>query len=777
MYASIILDIINNQVNRTYDYHIPLKYENVLEIGHRVKVSFGSRSVMGFVVKISETTEYDVKKIKDVIEIIDLIKPLNEEFVNLTYQMAKDNYSFYISCLNTMLPTALKVKYKKKLILKNNTDSIELNNYFKTKKEVIFNSDLDPYLIDIKEAIKKGDIELVDQIYDNAKAKTIKMVSLIDESINPGSKKGMELINYLLEIDEDISYLDLINELGYSRTVINNLESKKIVSIYEKEIYREVYNKIKYPNKKVNLNLEQKNAFLKIKNSFNETKTFLLHGVTGSGKTEVYLEIIEEILKNKKTAILLVPEIGLTPQVVQRFKGRFKDEVAILHSRLSIGEKYDEWRKILEDKCHIVVGARSAIFAPLKNLGVIIIDECHEDSYVQFDSNPKYSAIEVAKYRSVTHKCPLILGSATPKVNDYFNALEGDYELLRLNKRPLGVSLPDVDIVDMRVELQKGNKSVFSKKLQEKIITNFNNKAQTILFLNRRGFASFVMCRECGEEIKCPACDISLTYHKHDNKLKCHYCGYEEDNVVSCPKCNSSKIRFVGSGTEKIVEELQVLLPHARVLRMDNDTTRKKNSHEEIYQSFLNNEADILVGTQMIAKGLDFPNVTLVGVINADIALKYPSYDSAEKCYSILEQVSGRAGRAKEKGEVIIQSYSVSHESITKAQEHDYDGFYDYEIKRRKMALNPPFTRLIEIEISSLDASIAYNYAKNIVLDLNETTSIVYGPTESVIFKKKNFYSFTIHIKILDSLCEEKITYINEVSQKMKDIYIDIRRL
>lgn len=399
---------------------------------------------------------------------------------------------------------------------------------------------------------------------------------------------------------------------------------------------------------------------------------------------------IDETLKNNKSAIMLVPEISLTPQITSVLYARFKKNIAILHSRLSIYEKYNTWKRIINHEANIVIGARSAIFAPMENLGIIIIDECHESSYNQ-QNNPKYSAIEIAKLRSKYHNCPLVLGSATPNVKDYYYALNNDYELLELPMRSNGKPLPSIEVVDLREELMAGNRKVLSRRLQEELIKTKNNHEQSILFLNRRGYSTFVMCRSCGATVKCPHCDVALTYHAYTSTLTCHYCGYTIPNTTRCQNCGSDKIRFVGTGTEKLIETVNLLLPDAKILRMDMDTTKKMEDYESIYNSFKNHEADILIGTQMITKGLDFDDVTLVGIVNADLALNYPRFDSTMVAYNLIEQVSGRAGRSKKEGRVILQTYNPDHYVIKYAKNHDYNSFFNEELKRRKMQMLPPF--------------------------------------------------------------------------------------
>lgn len=778
MFAEVIIDLQNNQVNRSFDYQIPSFLLDVVEIGARVFVPFGKKKLLGFVVGIKESTDYDSSKIKDIIDVIDLIRPLNEEFVEIAKYMANRYYSFYSSCLITMLPAALKVKYSKNLIVKNYLAlNPSLQKVFKDQKEIIVNDALNEYLGLIKEEISKGNIDVDVTFTKKNMDKSIKMVSIKDQSGVPTSKKGKELFNYLLEINDAIALDVIVNDLGFSKSIVSTLAKNGLVEIEEKEVYRSVGFSKLVKNKDVILSDEQNYAINEVKKSFDKNETFLLHGITGSGKTEVYLELLSHCLASGKEAILLVPEISLTPQMTSRIYARFNDNVAVLHSGLSIGEKYDEWKKVLKGDAKIVVGARSAIFAPFKNLGLVIIDEEHEQSYKQ-DNNPKYDAVEIAMIRSKNHKCPLLLGSATPRLTDYFKALNGDYQLLELRSRPNSINLPESKIVDMREELKSGNRMMFSTSLQEELKTCFNKHEQSILFLNRRGFSSFVMCRSCGETIKCQHCDISLTYHKTSNSLVCHQCGFKMMVPTTCPTCKSRYIKYVGTGTEKIEEEIEKIIPGARILRMDADTTTTKNAYSEIYEKFLKGEADVLIGTQMITKGLDFPNVTLVGVMNADLSLKYPSYDAYETTFDLIEQVSGRAGRSTKDSKVIIQTYNATNYAITFSALHDYKSFYDMEIKRRNLASYPPFSEIAEVMVSGFNCDNVYEEAKLIRNNLlkKSSSSKVFGPVQASIFKLNDQFRFVLTIKDVSMMVDECLNEISSRYQNNKSVYISISR-
>jgi len=772
--AEIIIDIENKQVNRSFDYLIPPHLENIIEVGYRVKVPFGNTIRVGFVVGIKKDSEFK-NKLKEIIDTIDVYKVLNEEFIDISKYIAENNFSFYATSLQTMIPTALKIKYQRVAIIEDpDIVSDDIKNIIKRKEIIIDNLPKDKQELIFK-AYKNGGIRLDTKIKKNRNEKKLTFVRLKNPDIIPGGKKARELLEYLKELNEDIELNVLVADSGYSKAIIDSLIRLGAINTYDIEVLDNEAD-ILIDDNRLELNDEQKNVFEAVK--FNEAKTYLLHGVTGSGKTLVYMNWIESVIKEGRSAILLVPEISLTPQITQLFKKRFNNDIAILHSRLSITEKYNAWKKILLGEIKIVVGARSAIFAPLRNIGIIIIDEAHESTYRQ-QNNPKYDAIDIAQIRCKTHNAPLVLGSATPDVVQYYKALEGEYELLTLPNRANGKKLPATVVVDMTNELKCGNRSVLSKYLQKSLIECIRKNEQAILFLNRRGYSSFVMCRSCGDVVKCPNCDVSLTYHAKKNILKCHYCGYQMPNVSRCTKCNSDKIRYVGTGTEKVIEAVNNLIPEAKVLRVDMDTTSKIEDYEAAYDSFKNHETDILVGTQMITKGLDFDNVTLVGVLNADLALNYPLYDASMVAFNLIEQVSGRAGRSNKDGKVVIQSYNPNHYVIKNAMAHDYEGFYRFEIQKRKMSMMPPFADFIEISLESSDCNLCYLEAVKLKksLENSKTTSTILGPTEAPIFKKNNIYKFIISVLATDELILDVIKNLYPTYQNNKDINLSITRM
>ena len=530
--------------------------------------------------------------------------------------------------------------------------------------------------------------------------------------INLGAKQK-EIVNFLKNNDR-VEINDLIDILKASKQSILSLQNKNLIDIKLEDYYRNPENAYTLEQKEIYLNEEQKNACNKvISEMFDQNKKpYMLHGVTGSGKTEVYMEIIDYALSQGLDSIVLVPEIALTPQTITRFKNRFGDIVGVFHSQLSEGQKHDVYKAIKAGNIRILIGARSALFAPFNSLGVIIIDEFHETSY-KSEKNPKFSAIEVAKFISNKNNISLVLGSATPSIDEYYKAKNGEYNLIEIKQRANKNPLPKIEVVDMKEELNKGNKSIFSFKLQDEIKQAIKNNNQVILFLNRRGYASFVSCRSCGYVFQCENCDISLTYHKGKNIGRCHYCGYEREIPKECPECSSIYVKPFGVGTQKIEEELKVIFPELKVLRMDKDTTSKKGSLEEILNKFKNKEADILIGTQMLSKGLDFDNVTLVGILSADMILNFPDFKSFETTFQLITQVSGRAGRSDKEGKVVLQTYDTDHYSIRRAINYDFEGFYEDEIKIRKAFGYAPFNNMISVVVSGENENLVKKNIQN----------------------------------------------------------------
>ena len=738
MIAEIIINRTAKRLNRTFDYNIPKELEELIMIGSNVLVPFGKSGSLadGYVIGIKENTSYEVK------DIAQIKHNLSKKQIELAKWMAKKYFCNISDCIKQMLTPGTKSKDESKNIQDKTINTVYLK---KDEDEIQFDIDINK--------IKSEKQKKILQFIKNNQGATISEIEMFT---------------------------------GGTRAIVKTLEKNGYIEIVEQKVERNPLASKKIErNQKLILTEEQQKAFDAIlaKLNSNEYEEFLLYGVTGSGKTEVYLQLIEETFKKEKTSIVLVPEISLTPQMIDRFISRFgKETIAVLHSKLSIGERYDEWNRIKQGKAKIIIGARSAIFAPTDNIGIIIIDEEHDSSY-KSESVPKYDAKQIAQKLAKEYKCPLVLGSATPDINTYYKSTCGKINLLELTRRANNSELPKVEIVDLKMELANGNKSMLSTKLYDLIKENLTNKKQTILFLNRRGFSTFIMCRECGYTLKCKNCNISLTYHKTENKLKCHYCGYEENLAKICPNCGSTKIRYFGTGTQKLEQEVNRLFPNASTIRMDIDTVTKKNSHEQILNTFKNNNIDILIGTQMVVKGHHFPNVTLVGVIAADSSLNIDDYRANERTFQILTQVAGRAGREKDKGRVIIQTYTPDNFSILCAQEQNYLKFYETEVALRKQLNYPPFCDIILIAFNSMSeeeiklvSSKVYEYLK---IKLDDQKFQVLKPMPSPIDKIQNKYRWRIIIK--GNVTEEANNVLNtclknfyELNYKNTRITIDV---
>ncbi|WP_294835283.1 primosomal protein N' [uncultured Lactobacillus sp.] len=792
MIAQVIVDVAAKQTDRVFEYHVPKELGKV-EIGSRVFVPFGPRKLQGFVVGLNTTSQYQ-GKLKDLLLVVDEMPPLTLELVKLSKDLADNIYSYRISILKTMLPRIMRANYRKILV----------PNSVKAQKMGLFQGDpLDlnkitdnKQIATIRQLLRSNNVKVEYLVENKARVKTENEYSLcktkkeyvsVYESLRKNAVKQKQLIMYLIEnfnnfplMQSQIENNTRLNTVSLTNAVKKGWLNKKQIEKYRDPLTD--YNRSKNESKKIKLNKDQKGALdhilpaIKVKRS----RIFLLEGVTGSGKTEVYLNAISATLKEGRNALMMVPEISLTPQMVDQVKSRFGQQVAVLHSGLSEGEVYDEWRRIRRNEVRVVVGARSAVFAPLENIGLIVIDEEHESSYKQED-NPRYHARDVAIWRSKYHSCPLILGSATPSLGSRARAQKGVYQLLRLPHRANKQSLPKVDIVDLKKANYTGGQFDLSTELVKAIKQRIAKNEQVILMLNRRGFANFMLCRECGYVMKCPNCDLSLTMHKDTNKMQCHYCGYATTIPEKCPNCQSKKIRFLGTGTQKVMTELNQLLPGIRVLRMDVDTTRRKGAFKKNLDAFGNHEADILLGTQMIAKGLDFPNVTLVGVVNADTGLWLPDYNASERTFELLTQVAGRAGRAQKKGEVIIQTFNPDHYAVKLAETQDYERFYQYEMRVRHAGNYPPYFYTVLVSIAAKKeqnaAREAFKMKKWLQPKLHHST-IVLGPTPSAISRLKNKYYYQILVKYKkeDSL-NQLLHQIQDSAQKIKkyglSVYID----
>ncbi|MEC5422746.1 primosomal protein N' [Virgibacillus sp. C22-A2] len=784
--ANVIVDVPASSINQTFDYLIPDRFQDILTNGMRVIVPFGPRKVMGFVV--GKTSESNFSKLKEIHDVLDLTPVLTEELLDLGKWVANDTISFYITALQAMLPQVLKAQYKKEIVRMTAGDlSNELESLFAGRDVITFEefeaSALTYY--QLQKAIQDGDISIEYLVKSKITKKHLTMIKpvselhLLEESLqdlSKSAKKQEQLLKYFLENPEPVEKQSLLKKLQTTSSTLKTLIDKSLLVSDKVEVYRNPYDDDSISRTTaLELTEQQKTALTPIKEKVNseEHDVFLLHGVTGSGKTEVYLQAIQDVIRKEKEAIVLVPEISLTPQMVKRFKERFGSKVAVMHSALSAGEKYDEWRRIQRKEVQVVVGARSAIFAPFENIGIIIIDEEHETTYKQ-DDQPRYHARDIAIYRGKTHKCPVVLGSATPTLESYARAQKGVYQLATLSKRTNDKAMPKVEVVDMREELHAGNRTMFSRSLKERIEQCIEKEEQIVLLLNRRGYSTFVMCRDCGHVKECPHCDIALTYHKNSNQLKCHYCSYEELMPKVCPECESDLIRYFGTGTQKVEEALTQLIPQAEVIRMDVDTTRRKGSHEKLLNQFANKEADILLGTQMIAKGLDFDNVTLVGVLTADSMLHLPDFRSSEKTFQLLTQVSGRAGRHKLTGEVIVQTYTPDHYSIELASVYNFEDFYAKEMNMRRTFQYPPYVFLVLITVSHPNKIKVAQTTQQIVQLLMsniQKDTVVLGPTPSPMPRMKDRYRYQCMIKYRNE--PQLRVYINKILDQFAD---DVRK-
>jgi primosomal protein N' (replication factor Y) len=778
MIAKILVDIKAKNVDKTYDYFIPSEYNDVLEIGARVIVPFGSRFIMGFCLEIAKVSDYK-KELKSIERIIDLESYLTEELIELGRAIQAETSTLLIKILETMLPAALKVVYKPKLqVIHLDKISNPLKKVFEFSEQVLLeNVDKDLYPV-VQREIKNHNIKQIYDIKPKNKSLAFKYAKLTKKDVGKLTEKQKSVIEFLkTKKNNEANLTHIQKKLKLTSSVISTLEKNGFLTTFYREEYREVTSLYKSENKEITLNEDQLVAYNRILEELGNEKTFLLHGVTGSGKTEIYLKVIEEVIERNKSVIFLVPEISLTPMMMSKFRNRFGTLVAMLHSGLSTLEKYDEWRRVVSKEAKIIIGARSACFAPVDDLGLVVIDECHESTYKQ-ENAPNYYAVDVLKKRIQYHSAVMVLGSATPNIDSYARHIRGYYELLNLPKRALNSILPTIEVVDMKKEFISGNSSTFSIKLQDEIKQRLEKKEQVILLLNRRGHSNFVICRNCGHVFQCPNCDISLTYHEYSHSLKCHYCGHDETIPKKCVKCESEDLRYMGSGTQKVESELQILYPQAKIVRMDNDTTRRKNSHEKLLHDFEQN-GDILLGTQMIAKGLDFPRVTLVGIIQADNNLYVPNFRAPEKTFQLLMQVSGRSGRRGILGKVIIQAFNPNHYAIKYACDNDYLGFYHHEMRIRKLAKYSPFYYMLELKVFGPSMRDSFYNGIEVVKYLKRNLNnkpIVLGPAIPVVRRVSNKYICEIIIKYRDlgNLNET----LKEVLDKyqMNDNYIGIDR-
>lgn len=778
MYADLILRTRGKFADMLFTYEVPSHLLTDIKEGHRVSVPFGrsNKPIEAIVVSLKEniSEDADISKIKEIDDILDESPLISSENIDLIKWMRNRYMCTYIDCLNLFYPKGYSLETRKIVEIGKIEDEFELEdeemkliNTLRLSSSAATYEDLTKNFTKklISDMQKKRLIKIIWEYKDKKNEKFIKYISLADtmENIEKlvkdkkyrlGSKQK-ELIKFL-SLNESVEQDALMQLLELSRSTIKSLESKGIVKIEMVEYYRKSINKLAYKDKEISLNKEQKEIYESIldKINYNSRKVTLLHGVTGSGKTEIYLELIEYMLSQGMDSIFLVPEIALTPQMIARVRNRFGDIVGVFHSMLSEGEKHDVFREIKEGNVRVVIGTRSALFLPFTSLGLIVIDEEHEMSY-RSEMTPKYDSIEVARYMAYKQGVTVLLASATPSISDYYRAEKGEYDFLTLNKRANNKPMPEIEVVDMREELHKGNKDDLSEKMMEEIQRTVESGNQAILFLNRRGFASFLTCKDCGHVFRCDRCDISLTYHKYKNKGVCHYCGKEEVIPDKCPECGNKNISPIGIGTEKIELYLKEKFPNYKILRVDKDTTSKKGQLEKILNSFNSGQADILIGTQILSKGHDFDNVTLVGIISADMMLNYPDYRAFESTFQLITQVSGRAGRSDKEGKVILQSYNTEHYAIQKAIDYDYKGFYQKEIAIRKTFGYEPFNNIFRLVFSGYKYNKvrenADRFLKTLEYLLKENniyfSDLILGPNECSINKINDKYRWQVIVK------------------------------
>lgn len=785
-YAKVIVRSNTIHIDNLFTYKIPEFLSNDLNIGHRVLVPFGlgNKPIEAFVFEITSTLEENIK-LKYIIDILDKDPIFKVEDLELVKWMKNRYLCTYIDCINLIYPKGYKLNNYKVASLGDDFKNLDEEDFLnkietltKSQKKIMQDIYLNKNKLKLDRSNRKVStnnilykmeknnlIKLNWEYKDHKNEKKICYISLSkdkniienyikENKINLGPKQR-EIINFL-KINSIVEINDLIKLLNISKQSINSLHTKELINLEFKDFYRSVDSIYTTNYKRVDLNDEQEYAVNKVTDEMlkNNKKPYILKGVTGSGKTEVYMEIIDYALKKGLDSIVLVPEISLTPQTISRFKNRFGNIVGVFHSQLSEGQKHDVYKAIKSGNIRILIGARSALFAPFNSLGVIIIDEFHESSY-KSDKNPKFSSIEVARYMCIKGNISLVLGSATPSIEEYYKSKNNDYELIEINKRANNKPLPKIEVVDMKRELNNGNKSIFSTKLQLEIKEAIKNGNQVILFLNRRGYSNFISCRNCGYVFQCENCDISLTYHKNNNKGICHYCGYEKEIPIECPECSSKYVKPFGIGTQRIEEEIKNIFEDIKVIRMDKDTTSKKGSIDEILSKFQNKEADILIGTQMLSKGLDFENVTLVGILSADMMLNIPDFKSFETTFQLITQVSGRAGRADKEGKVILQSYDTDNYAIRRAINYDFEGFYEDEIKIRKAFNYAPFNNMISVVISGENEAIVkkniYNMYNSIIYLLKnrgiDNYDFILGPNKCSISKINQNYRWQILFK------------------------------
>ncbi|MBQ2740472.1 MAG: primosomal protein N' [Clostridia bacterium] len=716
MIAEVIVDITSGETDRVFDYLC----DDDTKVGARVLAPFGPRMLTGFVVRLKETTDFDRAKLKKVKPTEDGLPALTEECVDLAQRLARRYAVPLALSLRLFLPAEMrtgKVRelYRRYAFLAVDSTEISLPKSAKNQAAAV------EYL-----AVNgKTDCALLNKQF-------------------PGSVAALEKKGYITVVAEQV-------KRDPYKTVEGEAPARTLTAAQERAV-----NTIKTDSRTVQL----------------------IHGVTGSGKTEIYLTLIAECLERGESSIFLVPEISLTPQMLAQLRARFGKNAAILHSGLSAGERFDEWWRLRTGEAKIAIGARSAIFAPLENIGVIIIDEEHDGSYSS-ETAPRYNTFDVAYLRAKRNGCKLVLGSATPSVETYRKALSGEFGLITLKERINKKPMPHIQIVDMRKEVRRGNNTAFSSVLKEELENTLSSGNQAILFLNRRGYSQTVICKECGYVAKCKACDVSLTYHRDEDCLKCHYCGTRYNMLSGCPDCGSKKLSYAGTGTQRVVEELKKLYPTARILRMDNDTTSGKEGHYKILKEFGEKKADILVGTQMIAKGHDFPAVTLVGILDADMSLHFNDYRSAERTFQLITQVAGRSGRAEEKGKVVLQTFSPENDVLRFACEYDFEGFYDMEVSLREGAAFPPFSKIVRVLVSGEDNKKTLDVLKTVYFALeeiyqnNQEKFLFFNKMSAPIKRIENKHRYQVLMRLTDGALLPQI-YAVCMQSRSRDALISV---
>ncbi|WP_278871926.1 primosomal protein N' [Anaerotignum lactatifermentans] len=803
MYAQVIIDANHAEVDRVFDYRVPAQWEEEVCVGLRVMVPFGQRNTKreGYVIALTETTEVPAGKMKEIVEILDEGRPiLTPSILELAKWMKKEYFCTLNQCLQAVMPAGIRTKsvwyaeltgqtadlsekeQQMAVVLVEQGGAVPLREL-----EQVFGNRTEYILRCLQE---KKVVRLHQKTTRSTYKKEKRYVSLTENeelliAAKEKAEKDKRLAGQLRVLSaicpgESISVEELKEKAAVTDSPIHTLLQKGVLVEQRRQEKRDVFQLEDYtPTQPFYPTPEQARALnlLREEEQKAQKRPVLLHGVTGSGKTEIYMQLIEHVIMEGKQAIVLVPEISLTPQTMERFISRFGKRVSVTHSRLSLGERLDQWRKARDGEISIIIGPRSALFMPFSNLGVIVMDECHESSYIS-DVTPKYHTREVARKLSELTGALLVMGSATPDIDSYHRAVTGEFLLLQLKERTKGSHLPEVFVTDMRKELEDGNRSAFGLPLQQAIRENLEKGQQTMLFLNRRGYSTFVSCRKCGEALTCPSCNVSYTYHASDKALVCHYCGKEVPVPKTCPSCGSHYIRYFGTGTQKIEEETRRLFPEASILRMDADTTTGKNGHARILELFGKGKADILIGTQMIAKGHDFPNVTLVGILAADLSLNLGTYQAAETCFQLITQAAGRAGRGELAGRVFIQTYQPENHAIRMAAAQDYEGFYQEEILLRQAMEYPPFSHIFSVLITGEMEQEVILAAQRLGAYMNHYAEragcTVVGPAPAPLPKFRGEFRWQIFAKGTDAE-RLKAFVLYTVEQTKKDVSREIR--